>query len=191
LARKSRGPLLATPIRTEIIATIQSLGGEASVADVADRLGRPADGLYYHLRALTRGGLLEERPGADGRRYRFAAAGGNRVALRYRPGVNGNARAVARVAASAARLTQRDFVRALARPDTSVAGATRELWMARLTTWVDAERLAEINVLLNRLLDLLTRTPPKKRSRLIALYWMLTPIDPKPLRRRARKENAP
>jgi hypothetical protein len=108
--------LLATPIRTEIIATIQSLGGEASVAEVAVRLGRPADGLYYHLRTLTRGGLLEERSAADGRRYRFATEGGNRVSLRYRPGANANARAVARVAASASRLTQRDFMRALARP---------------------------------------------------------------------------
>ena len=52
--------LFATPVRVELVTAIQALGGAATVAQLAIQLGRPADGLYYHLRALVRGGLLRE-----------------------------------------------------------------------------------------------------------------------------------
>ena len=48
--------LLASPARQEIVDTIEALGGEAAVAELAAQLGRSSDGLYYHLRHLVRGG---------------------------------------------------------------------------------------------------------------------------------------
>ncbi len=148
--------LLAAPARQELVDTLESLGGEASVATLAAQLGRPADGLYYHLRLLVRGGLLEELPDdGDGRRYRTRVEKGTRLQLRYRGGRNAGAAAVDKVGASMMRIAARDFSAALKRTDVATEGAEREVWASRSKGWVDQRDLAEINRLLARALQLL------------------------------------
>ena len=49
---------LGSPVRQEIIDTVELLGGKATIAELAAQLGRPADGLYYHVRRLVAVGLL-------------------------------------------------------------------------------------------------------------------------------------
>jgi DNA-binding transcriptional ArsR family regulator len=176
--------VLATPIRLELVTTIQALGGAATAAELAVQLGRPADGLYYHLRALARGGLVEERAEAGARRYHLTIPEGEHLSLRYKPGASANAKAVARVASSMSRLAQRDFARALSQVGTVVEGPSRELWVARLRGWVDPAELAEVNQLLHRLSDLLFKTRPARTGKLIAMHWILAPIDAKPARRK-------
>lgn len=179
--------VLATPIRIELVTAIQALGGTATVAELALQLGRPADGLYYHLRALLRGGLLEEREGTAGRSYRLAVPDGESLRLRYKPGATANAKSVAKVATSMSRLAQRDFLRALAEPRTIAEGSSRELWAARLRGWVHQDELAEINRLLRRLADMLLSTRPTHGGKLVALHWILAPLDAKPVRRAEAK----
>ena len=181
--------VLSTPIRIELVTAIQALGGVATVAELAAQLGRSADGLYYHLRTLARGGLLEETVEADARRYRLVTPPGERMRLRYKPGATANAKAVARVAASMSRLAQRDFTRALANPGTVAEGPARELWVARLRGWADADDLLEVNRLLQQLADVLLNTRPKPGGKLIAFHWILAPIDAKPARRDASKND--
>lgn len=191
MARSKRAPLeaaakielLASPTRIEIVDTLEAFGGPVSVAELAAQLGRPADGLYYHLRRLTAGGLIEEEITAEGRRYRALARSGDRLRLRYRPGANANAQAVGRVAASVLRVAGRDFARAIADPDSVVEGPQRELWAARGKGWVGAGELAEINRLLTRLMDLLQQPRDARHDRLVSLSWVLAPLDPKPSRR--------
>jgi DNA-binding transcriptional ArsR family regulator len=188
---KSRGPienpkeieLLASPTRIEIVDTLESLGGEATVAELAAQLGRPADGLYYHLRQLADGGLLIETATPEGRRYRTRMAEGERLRLRYKPGKNANAKAVGDVAASVLRVAGRDFKRAIADPDAIAEGALRELWAARNKGWVGDGELAEINRLLMRIITLLHRPRTTARNRLLALSWIVAPVDAKPARR--------
>jgi DNA-binding transcriptional ArsR family regulator len=188
---KARGPienpkeieLLASPTRIEIVDTLESLGGEASVAELAAQLGRPADGLYYHLRQLAEGGLLIETATPEGRRYRTRMPEGERLRLRYRPGKNANAKAVGDVAASVLRVAGRDFKRAIADPDAVAEGALRELWAARNKGWVGDIEIAEINRLLMRINMLLHRPRTTTRNRLVALSWILAPVDAKPARR--------
>jgi len=190
---KARGPienpkeieLLASPTRIEIVDTLESLGGEASVAELAAQLGRPADGLYYHLRQLAEGGLLVETATPEGRRYRTRMPEGERLRLRYKPGKNANAKAVGDVAASVLRVASRDFKRAIADPDAVAEGALRELWAARNKGWVGDVELAEINRLLMRINMLLHRPRTTTRNRLVALSWILAPVDAKPARREA------
>ena len=179
--------LLASPTRIELIDTLEALGGEASVAELAAQLGRAADGLYYHLRQLAAGGLLIEEASADGRRYRTRMPRGERLRLKYRPGKNANADAVGGVAASVLRVAGRDFSRALADPASVVEGPMRELWAARNKGWVGAAELAEMNRLLMRMNDLLRRPRSAKRDRLVALTWILAPVDAKPVRRTQRE----
>lgn len=180
--------LLASPTRIEIADTLEALGAAVTVAELAAALGRPADGLYYHLRRLADGGLVEETASPEGKRYRTRTRGGERLRLRYRPGATANADAVGRVAASVLRVAGRDFARALADPDTVVDGPRRELWVARGKGWVDATDLAEINRLLARLMDLVQQpaaTPGRARRKLVALSWVLAPVEAKPARRGA------
>ena len=72
---------LASPARLEVVEGLQVVG-PSSVAELARRLGRAADALYYHLRELERAGVVEvcgRTPaprGHGGRRgaiYRIAA----------------------------------------------------------------------------------------------------------------------
>ena len=178
--------LLASPTRIEIVDTLESLGGEASVAELAAQLGRPADGLYYHLRQLAEGGLLIETATPEGRRYRTRVPEGERLRLRYKPGRNANAQAVGDVAASVLRVAGRDFKRAIADPDAVAEGPLRELWAARNKGWVGDGELAEINRLLMRINALLHRPRSVKRGKLVALTWVLAPVDAKPARRMPR-----
>lgn len=182
--------MLAAPARVEIVTALEAVGGAMTVAELADELGRPADGLYYHLRALVRSGFLEEQIDAGVRRYRSTVPPGQRSSLGYKPGVTANAKAVGRVAASMSRLSQRDFTRALALPGTKVEGALRELWAARLRGWVGEAELLQINRLLNEIIKLLHRPRSAHADKLIALHWILAPIDAKPARRAAPAKSA-
>jgi DNA-binding transcriptional ArsR family regulator len=182
---------LAAPVRIEIFSTLEALGKPTTVAALAEQLGRPADGLYYHLRALVRAELIEEQGGTgDGRRYLATTARGKRLRLRYKPGATADAKAIGRIAASISRLAQRDFARALSRRDTVVEGQARELWTARLKGWFDPKSLAELNRLLQRLAEMFDRSQPTPAGKLIALQWTLTPIDARPARRAAPGKSA-
>jgi hypothetical protein len=176
--------LLASPARQEIADTLEALGGEASVAAIAAQLGRPMDGLYYHLRLLVDGGLLVELPDAgEGRRYRTRSAGGARLRLRYHPGRTRNARAVKRVTAGMLRIAARDFAAALADPAVVVEGRERALWASRTKGWARPSELAEINELLQRLSALLRRGDRPKGGKLMSLTWVLAPTVARPPRR--------
>lgn len=177
--------VLASPARIELIDTLEALGGDASVAELAAQLGRPADGLYYHLRHLAAAGLIVETATAEGKRYRPRTRGEG-LRLRYRPGATANAKAVGRVAASVLRIARRDFTRALADPHANAEGPLRELWAARGKGWVGESELAEINRVLTRLTMLLRRPRSATRQRLIVLSWILAPVDAKPARRPQR-----
>lgn len=177
---------LAAPIRIEILSTIEAMDGAVTVAELAERLGRPADGLYYHLRALVRGGLLHEIAAAGIRRFRSTVSPGERTRLRYTPGATANARAVGRVAAGMSRLSQRDFERALNSKESVAEGLSRELWVARIRGWVDEADLKRINHHLGQIVDLLhRRKQPDAARKLVALHWILAPIDARSMRRQA------
>ena len=175
--------VLAAPARIEIATAIQALGGPTTVAELAAQLGRPADGLYYHLRAMVRGGLLTEREGDSGRSYALAVPAGESMRLRYRPGATANAKAVGQAAKSMSRLAQRDFLRALGDPATVVEGPHRELWSARLRGWLEPAELAEANRLLRRLAELMLASRPGGKGKLMMAQWMIAPLDARPARR--------
>jgi len=179
--------VLATPVRIEIATAIQALGGPTTVAELAEQLGRPADGLYYHLRAMVKGGLLTEHEGDNGRCYALAVPAGESMRLVYRPGATANAKAVGLAARSMSRLAQRDFLRALADPSTVAEGPRRELWSARLRGWLEPAELAEANRLLRQLADLMLSSRPGGKGKLVMVQWMLAPLDARPARRAPAK----
>lgn len=174
--------LLASPVRQDIVDTLESLGGEADVSAVAAELGRPADGLYYHFELLAEAGLLRRVDGTAARRYRSGRGRGAKLRLAYRADA-GSSTAVARVVDKLLLSAKRDFNAALAEPDTVVEGARRELWAGRSKGWVDGRGLSEINRLLNRLQQLLQGPRRAGCDQLVGLSFVLAPLPAKPGRR--------
>jgi len=176
---------LRSPVRQEIVDTVQSLGA-CSVADVARELGRHADGLYYHVRALVRVDLL--RPaGTRSEGGRSEALYATRspdhpMRLRYDPEDPANAEAVLGVVASMLRMTERDFAQAF-RPDARTEGPSRNLWAARVKSWLSDEDLLEVNRLLGELEAIFERAKEPGRERLHAFTFVIAPIPARSVRR--------
>jgi hypothetical protein len=163
---------LASPVRQEIVDTVEALGG-ATIAELAVQLGRPADGLYYHVRRLVRDGLL-------------AGSGSPEVYRTPRRPLHldyeRDPAAVRRVIASMLRIARRDFDAGFAVPGTVVRGPRRTLWAGRTKGWVGARELAEINALVARIEKLLRR-PRRRGDRLASWCFVLAPIVERPARR--------
>ena len=184
---------LVSTVRQEIVDTIEAIGGEVAVADLAAQLGRPADGLYYHLRRLVDGGVMREGDDAGdgrGRRYRTAAIRGKRLQLKYGRDSRADPATVEKVVGGMLRTAERDFSRALRDGNAIGEGALRDLWASRLKGWVADADVREINRLLARLSALLLQPRNARRKRLVTLAWVLAPIGDKPLRRPAPARGA-
>jgi DNA-binding transcriptional ArsR family regulator len=177
---------LISPARQDLIDTLHALG-QASIAELAERLGRPADGLYYHVRALVAAGLVVEigqRPaGRRDERLYSSLAPDRRLELRYRPTHAASATALRRLVGSMLRTAEREFRTGLARPGVVVQGRQRELWAARSRGWLSPAELERVNTLLTELGELLMRGPSSSRKQLFNLTWLLAPADPRPARR--------
>jgi len=175
---------LVAAARQEIVDVLAELGA-VSVAELATALGRPADALYFHLRALTRAGLVQKagyrsRPrGKEAKRqrgkealYRTAAPD---LQLHYEPRKASNRKAVSAIVASMLRLATRDFRGAFRRATVAVSGPYRELWGLRKAGRLSRSRLAEVNRSISRLVN--TVSGSGRRGRLYAVTVVLTPLD--------------
>jgi len=176
---------LRSPVRQEIVDTVQSLGA-CSVADIARELGRHADGLYYHVRALVKVDLL--RPAgtrADGGRPEAlysTRSPDHPMKLRYDPDDAANAEAVLGAVGSMLRMTERDFARAFG-PDASTDGPGRNLWAARAKAWLSDDDLLEVNRLLGELQAIFERVKEPGRDRLHTFTFVIAPVPARSVRR--------
>lgn len=175
--------LLASPVRQDLVDTLEALGGEADVAAVAAQLGRPPDGLYYHFDLLAKAGLLQRVDSAgNARRYRLGKGRGAPLKLDYGKD-DESSEAVGRVVDRLLQAARRDFRAALQAPDTVKDGAERELWAGRNKGWVNRRDLAEANRLLARLQQLLRGPRRVGRDQLVSLSFVLAPLPARPGRR--------
>jgi DNA-binding transcriptional ArsR family regulator len=108
---------LASPLRLEIIGYFEH-GRELSVMEVAERLGRPAASLYFHVHKLVRAGLLVEGkirgrgPSAEVV-YRAVA---DRIALPVNDDAPGGRRAIVTMVRALLRQVGREFEAACRSP---------------------------------------------------------------------------
>jgi DNA-binding transcriptional ArsR family regulator len=176
--------VLASPVRHEIVDTLSALGGTATVARLAEHLGRHADGLYYHLNLLKKAKLVDELPDENGERaFRLAGSGKAPLRLAYRVERGGNTSALETYSRGLLKVAQQDFLRALDQPDVVVSGKQRELWAARNKGWVSARDLEEVNGLLERLCTLTSQKRDAGRDQLVSLAFVLAPLEQKQKRR--------
>jgi DNA-binding transcriptional ArsR family regulator len=176
VSRLDQMSALASPVRLELIDALARMG-QASLAELAQALGRPADGLYYHVRALQKVGLV--RPAGSrtraGRREAVVRSTAREYALRYAAMPAAHARAVNGIVAGIMRLGARDFRRALATGTNRVEGPARDLWALRATGWLTRADLADANRRMRQLKTAVSRPGPG--GRLYAITILLTPVD--------------
>ena len=176
---------LASPVRQDVVDGLEA-AGPCTVAELAELLGRPADGLYYHLRILERAGILVQSrgPGEDGRKQARYDVAGRPTRLRYEPADRKNVAAVVEVAGGMLRSALRGFRRAFTAGPVVVEGARRNLWASRQTARLSPEELEEVNRLLGRVSDIFSAarggspdTPVQE------ITFVLAPRTPRPARR--------
>jgi DNA-binding transcriptional ArsR family regulator len=176
--------VLASPVRHELVDTLSALGGEANVAVLAETLGHPADGLYYHLRLLCKAGLVTEKKRAGGERlYRLAGRRGQPLRLAYRAGAAGNAPALLSYVHGLLQVAGKDFEQALISEGVVMHGPRRQLWAARNKGWLSASDVEQVNVLLERLCMLTTQPRGPGRETLLTLAFFLSPARVRSKRR--------
>jgi DNA-binding transcriptional ArsR family regulator len=167
---------LAAAARQELVDVLEQVG-TVSVAELAAALDRPADSLYFHLRALTRVGLVRQagyRARRGGKEALFCTVQ-PALQLRYEPRNAANRLGVGAVVASMMRLANRDFQRSFRPGHVVVAGDQRELWALRKVGRLSAAQLAGVNRRIQGLAD--DVAAPHGRGRLYAVTVMLTPLD--------------
>lgn len=184
VSQPSQVRLLTSPVRQEIVDTLAALGGEASVSAIADELGRPADGLYYHLRELIRGGLVLERPDSSTNERLFRLKGGRGpIRLTYQLFPGGNGEELGEFARVLLQIALQDFEAALKIEGVATDGPRRELWVSRNKGWLSAGDREEVVALLERLSELTSQPKAPGRDRLMSLGFSLAPLQPLAKRR--------
>jgi DNA-binding transcriptional ArsR family regulator len=167
---------LASSARQEIVDMLSQMG-TVPVAELAAALGRPADAIYYHLRALERAGLVihsGNRKQGKRKAALFCTVSPD-LKLLYRVGPEGNAREITAIVSSMLRLGARDFRRALQRGGATVSGPRRELWALRRAGWLTPGEIVGVNRSIESLASAVSK--PRGKGRLYAITVVLTPVD--------------
>ena len=151
---------LASSVRQDIVDVLAAIG-PATTPEIARALGRRPDGLYFHLRLLSRVGLVKEgqRTNASGRTVALYNIPGRPLRIKYDLSNPAGAQAITRVTASMLRTANRGFKRAAANGVARVSGPQRELWAARTRGWLTEDGLKEVNESFARLIELFNTRP--------------------------------
>ena len=105
--------------------------------------------------------------------------------LAYRTGEDSNAAALRKFAHGLLQVTKQDFDAALDMDNLVVEGAERQLWAARNKSWLSGDELREVNGLLERLCDIMSRPRTPERDQLLSCSFVLAPLAALPKRRPA------
>jgi DNA-binding PadR family transcriptional regulator len=170
---------LASTVRLDLVDILQALG-EASVPELAVQLGRPADGLYYHLRALADAGLVktvgEQRKGRAAEAVYAVQPSDRRLAISHRPKSRRAQEAVQKIVHLMLLAAEREYRDASEDPDCVVEGNGRELWPSRAVGWLSRKELVRVNSLLTELNSLISTQRSGSDQKLYALQFSLAPL---------------
>jgi len=173
---------IASPLRLELIGLFIDRE-PLSVAQIAERMGRPATAIHYHVRLLETAGLL--------RRVGEQRSGRRNEAL-YRPvadvfkieqpkdTTSGDTEAAIKTLSMAFRMAVGDMKAALEDPSTRDSGPQRNCLGGRFHCRLSKADLAELNRHLRDIEKLLSRAPknhePSPSDGFISLTLALMPL---------------
>ena len=168
---------IRSPVRQEIV---DALAGTAirTVAEIASMLGRSPHSLYHHVRVLERVGLIlnmgiERRNRRDETLYATPA---RRLLIHRNPRSPTFQRNMRGLVAGMLRLTERDFVRELARRASMKGVPSLNLSAGRMKGRLTAGQLREVLRLMGRLYDLLGNHPEQTVGTMHALTMVIAPL---------------
>lgn len=192
ITRLDQKNVIASPVRQELLDVLARVG-DASLAELGALLGRPADGLYYHVGLLERAGLVKpagHRVRGGRREARFKAIA-RQFTVRYEPASRRHMQAMNGIVGAMLRLGIRDSRRAIASGTTRFHGPERDLWALRTIGSLRSPQLRQVNRAIGALAK--TATRHDSRGRLYAVTVLLTPLDHRANRtgRRPRKGRKP
>lgn len=168
---------LASPVRQGIVDALEALG-PSTVAELAEVLDAPADGLYYHLRILKRRGLVVEqgRSARAGRPQATFDVAGRPTLIRYAPQTPERVAAITRLVGSMVRSALRSFRRSLV-PGVEMEGPRRSVWAGRRTARLSPERLEEVNALVGRVMQVLEESRGSNgEGKMYSFTFALSPL---------------
>jgi DNA-binding transcriptional ArsR family regulator len=167
---------LGSPVRCQIVDFLTA-HGPSSVRELAARMGRVPESLYYHVRALADVGLVV----VDAKRkvnrrtetvYRLIAP---RLVIDRKQRSPAYLEALAGTCAALLRLTERNYRAALKRGGLTLEGPGRGLLVRRGTGSLTQRQLGQLNRLLDRAVDLFGTKRVTETDGNYALTIVLTP----------------
>jgi len=168
---------IQSPVRIALLDLIEA-NGPMTVAELAACLDCAMDGLYYHLKIMTKSGwfVCTTTSASRGRSKTVYDLAQRPYRLEYKPRDAKNRKAVTRIIAMLLRDALREFRRSYAnRPVTS--GERRNLWSGRKIAWLTSGEVEDLNRVLHRLVFgvMRTRRQRKAQAKPISFTWVLSP----------------
>ncbi len=147
---------LTSPLRLEILEHFL-VAGPAAVDEVAARMGRAPDSLYYHVRMLVKVGLLRPRGSRkSGKRdKKLYAVVSPRIELPCRP--FSATETTMKTVASAFRMAEREMRASLESGRFEEHGRYRDFYTARVRSDLSRAALADVNRHLKAIEDIFVR----------------------------------
>jgi DNA-binding transcriptional ArsR family regulator len=153
-----------------------------SVADMAERMGRPASALHYHVRVLEKAGLLKKkgqrRSGKRPEALYLPTA--DLFMMEQRRGRIEDAGQALKTMSLAFRMAERDMKAALENPRTCTDGPGRNMIGARIHCRLSKKELAELNRHLDNITKMLSRAQknqkPSPDDQFLSLTLALMPL---------------
>lgn len=170
---------ILSPVRREIVESMQELG-PCSIADVARATGRPADGLYRHVRILVASGFLVEAGTRAGRRNPerlYDAAANDFLAPRvHRGGPAAERDMIVRTADAVAKSVVRTMRGSAAAKRLHCEDHARNFAVVHFVSWLTPERFEEVRDLAARLARVLERGRKDRRGDLYEALVLASPV---------------
>jgi len=167
---------LTSPLRMEIL---QSFGPKESltVQDLARRLGKPQESLYYHVRKLVAvGALVESEKRLKGKRYEtLYRAAGERIVVAHDTETQAGRDATRRLLASILRTASREASGAIDRTD--AGRRDRVPLVRRERCWLTAADRRRVARLLDEVEEICSRRGGEGRGDLYAVTLLMVPLE--------------
>ena len=163
----------------QIILDILLNDGPSSIKDVADALGKPPDSLYYHIKLLSKVGLIMQvdsrKSGArDEAIYDVPTERFELVTDFSNPA---SVDATLRIMKNMTRVTARDCATGLKSGNAVTKGSSRNFRGNRYIGRLTIEELKELNNLFAAIEKLCKKTAGRTKPNLIAVSCVMSPIE--------------
>lgn len=168
---------LASPVRHHIHLAMEMLG-PCSVNELAERMGRVPETLYYHVRRLENVGILEQvgSRASGGRDEAVFQLKGERLRVDPRQSSPRFLKAMAKGCGSLLRFAQRSFVVALEGKADRRLVPQRSLRVEQATVRLSPRNLAELNRRLDGLQDFLADTDDPEGKQMYVVTISTAPL---------------